>query len=581
MKLASVKIKGFRSIESLELTLQDKGVTFVQGANGAGKSTIFEAIYWGLWGKPIKSTSLSDISTKTEYRTSKWEPTSVEVEFQLKGKSFRVTRTLSDLFIWVDAQLLPIENKADGQAKLEAFLGISSNLFQQGVFFAQKSLRLVDQKDTDKREILESLFDIDISKYASYAKETEQAIRANLNSAIHKIALTEQQLQTKISSYKQNVGIRENFTANIASMVASKRTDLDVQKSDLLLLPNDELELVAPKEVLMTELHALENRYHSNTSLINKVNQKRLNLPLLDETCPTCKQAITWTHEQVAEYDATRAASLVELDKELALLEAEALVICLQKDVKEKERNAYMTKYREYSEAQMRFQAINNKKEQLKTSIAVLEKAIFDLHGMECPVSVQDLETIASEQELLTEALEHWQEVKESLEQKVELYKYWATVGFSNKGIKAYIFQALLSKLNTQLRIYGESLGLYVFLDVKTETKSKNFSIEITTLEGVVKAYDELSGGEQKRVDLIVSFALHDLIVATLVAPSFLVMDEVFEGLDESGLDTAMQLIRSKAETCGVYLITHDIKADISFANILNVKSKNNLTYIY
>ena len=160
---------------------------------------------------------------------------------------------------------------------------------------------------------------------------------------------------------------------------------------------------------------------------------------------------------------------------------------------------------------------------------------------------------------------------------QLERIQWWLDVGFGAKGLKAYIFSAMLSKLNSYVVKYAELLGVRVKFSVDMEKASKPF---LTTcyFEGEDVPYETLSGGEKQRVDVAVAFAMHDL-VSHAANINVLFMDEVFEGLDSEGVEAVYELVRTKAgEGKSVYIITHASELDSSFTKRFTVvydKEKN------
>ena len=95
-----------------------------------------------------------------------------------------------------------------------------------------------------------------------------------------------------------------------------------------------------------------------------------------------------------------------------------------------------------------------------------------------------------------------------------------------------------------------------------------------------VKDYDDLSGGQKLRVDICIAFAMHDLITESSNI-NILVMDEVFEGLDNEGIEIVFELIRGKSETKSVYLITHsDLIDSLNSRSFTFALDSNENTYL-
>lgn len=585
MIINNVTIKGFRSIKDLTFQFSKQGVTFVQGLNGAGKSTIFEALYWGLYGQSIKDSTLAELKTKTEYRDGEWDGTRVIVEFSIDETKYQVFRTLdfgkpaeSSISIYKDHQMVPIENKANAQEILTNIIGINAELFKQSIFFAQKSLRLVDKTDAQKRDILDTLFDVEVDKYIENAKKESQDIST-------KIALIENKYQTAVRSLTglkskkiSDEQILNNFDHNKKLQVDNYKAQILVKEKEISDQPTDIIELVPPAPFDSKLYNEAVGRLNAINTGVSNAEYRLKSLQPVSTTCPTCGGDLK--SEKIAELQAEYDAKVAEYEKIISDNKSQIWKVDL--DIQEQQglKADYDRQVKDFGVLQMQNQALTFKRKQLETELKSLNDMISMVESQTCHVNEGSLMMLGVEIDNLEVSIQTLSTNLAELKMDLDAYQYWASVGFGAKGIKAYIFQAMLTKLNTALRIYGEQLGIYVSFDVKTDTKSKAFSVVIETLDGVKKSYSDLSGGEQRRVDVIVSFALHDLVCDTKQRPSIMVLDEPFEGLDEPGLDIAMQLIRNKAHTLGVYLITHNINVDISWAETMQIKKINNITSI-
>ncbi len=128
-------------------------------------------------------------------------------------------------------------------------------------------------------------------------------------------------------------------------------------------------------------------------------------------------------------------------------------------------------------------------------------------------------------------------------------------------GIKAYVFSAMFSLLNDAVVKYASRLGIMVTFGVDNTKASKPFTTQCY-MNGAQVDYEELSGGQKQRVDIALAFATHD-VVSVNTNVSLLIMDEVFEGLDSSGIETAFDLIRVKAgDAKKVFVISHANEID-------------------
>jgi len=575
MIINNVIIKGFRSIKDLTFQFSKQGVTFVQGLNGAGKSTIFEALYWGLYGQSIKDSTLAELKTKPEYRDGEWEGTRVIVEFSIDETEYQVFRTLdfgkpaeSSISIYKDRQMVPIENKANAQEILTNIIGINAELFKQSIFFAQKSLRLVDKTDAQKRDVLDTLFDVEVDKYIENAKKEAQDVST-------KIALVENKYQTAVRSLTDlkskkisDEQLLNTFDHNKKLQVDNYTAQVSAKEKELSEQPTDIPELVPPVPFDAKLYNEAVSKLNAINTAISNADYRWKSLQPVVTTCPTCGGDLK--PDKISELQADYNAKVAEYEK--IVYDNKAQILKVDLDIMDQQtlKIEYDRQVKEFGVLQMQNQALTFKRKQLETELKGLNDMLAMVASQTCHVNEGSLMMLGVEIDNLESSITTLSSNLAELKRDLDAYQYWASVGFGAKGIKAYIFQAMLTKLNTALRIYGEQLGIYVSFDVKTDTKSKAFSVVIETLDGVKKSYSDLSGGEQRRVDVIVSFALHDLVCDTKQRPSIMVLDEPFEGLDEPGLDIAM----------GVYLITHNINVDISWAETIQIKKVKNITCI-
>lgn len=146
--------------------------------------------------------------------------------------------------------------------------------------------------------------------------------------------------------------------------------------------------------------------------------------------------------------------------------------------------------------------------------------------------------------------------LEEQLVSRVQQAQWWVKTGFGASGLKAYVFSAMLERLNELVVTYADRLGFSVSFGVDLSKPAKPF-VTKCLMEGEEVMFAELSGGQQQRVDLCVAFAMHDLI-AFGAETNLLIMDEPFEGLDEEGMEAAFDLLRVKAAPGKtVFIITH------------------------
>ena len=165
------------------------------------------------------------------------------------------------------------------------------------------------------------------------------------------------------------------------------------------------------------------------------------------------------------------------------------------------------------------------------------------------------------------------------IEDRMEVYQFWLKDVFAVNGLKAYIFKAVLDELNQYTEQYGNKLGCSIRFSLDLEKTSAPFSAICTLGNMVNKDYKEFSGGQKQRLDIVLMFAMHDLLSSS-VDMNILIMDEVFEGLDEHGESDVFELILEKAKGRSVYVISHSQILDTLHSKTIDIVNENGRTKI-
>lgn len=200
-------------------------------------------------------------------------------------------------------------------------------------------------------------------------------------------------------------------------------------------------------------------------------------------------------------------------------------------------------------------------------TIAALEKQIKALESSVFTLGGKLKETQALHGALSAEILALTATVEEK-NAELSKYQYWVDA-FGANGVKAFIFEAMLQLLNAAMEVYAQQLGVRVRFTMSMDTARKGIITQCYKDGGIV-LYDELSGGEKQRVDIVQVFGTHD-VVSGKVGFNILLMDEIFENLDNEGVDAVFDLIRMKlTEDRSIYIITHLVEINTMFARIIN-----------
>lgn len=604
-------IEGFQSFgKRVVFQLDRVGLNLIKGTNGVGKSTIFNAILWCEYGGNLKKS----VETWKEKRPKDYKGTRVVVERTDGEYDYRIVRHLKykgttfgltggdKLMIFkkpVDEPKFGAEHlvgdglhKADMQLIINDQIGMDEKTFLNSIMFGQRVKSLVEAPNADKRKLFEELFALDfIDEAKEKAKEkydeveTERAeLERNLESAEEKILSAK---DTKAEQLK----ILEEFEDNKKERVAEAEKEVKATRKEIDAIPAKrkalekeikkyDLEAVAKKEAELTNLEndykIVRNDYDGAEGRIKKLDRSisdaednilKLNQDLanVETVCPYCsgpikKDKVAETKKAIkdkisAEQSVikTHKADKEKQEKELAALldkksDLDVKVSKLREELSELKKNSQKA-----YELQSELKQLGRDEERLLKELEKQEAKLKKESEAEPPkVDLEKYDKIIeTNQKILEEGADKLKELTE----KSEKIDWWIKKGFGSGGLKSFVFNAMLNQLNIYAQKYANRLGFRVEFSVDMTKASKPFQTLIYDGE-FVRDYEDLSGGQKQRVDVCVAFAMHDLI-SHKADINILVMDEIFEGLDNAGVESAFDLIRQKAEEHSVYLVTH------------------------
>ena len=697
MLIENVEIEGFGSIGELTLNLNTGFITLVKGANGSGKSTMFNALFWALYGSNLKGGAVADVATKEEFRSEDFKGTRVIVRANKNGQEIIIARHLnykgltfgvsggSNLMIQIDGQIQNIRTKDETQKEITRLIGVEENVFLNSVLFGQRMKRFIESSPNEKRETFESIFDFE---YIELMKAKCKTKLDNLNTELSNIATSVQNIESEITLTHREIELQKEF-------IESKTKDLENSKNSV------ESELKAIEDYISKiEIHdepdklpydyeldskvihlkaALSNRPNFDTTAkeaqVKKLQEdianfkletipdfedvpesvndqyqaaslelskskyqlENLNPPVEPTTvCPTCEQSLskekvkdlkTKYEDDLKEYeqtkeklslnielnaklvselneleakrkniisqnaeiqklkdsqakqlsekesierrlvdlkedlqrmleDATKEVEIVEkLKSDLSVLEAEQV-----KNNNAKSHNDTVDKLIRENESSLRL------RESKMTDKVRLEEKLTELKNTKITDNTESL--LSKEVTLFNDREKEW-EKQSKVEKDIEIFTWWGKDALSYSGIKSYVINSALQALNQAIYKYSSRLGISIHFSIDTSKPSKPF-VTTCTMQGVELNYNDFSGGEKVRIDVATAFAIHD-IVSQQTNINILIMDEIFEGLDENGTQDIFDLIRIKSEGRSVFIITHLATIDILYTKVMTI----------
>ena len=578
-----ITIEGFKSIQNMEFEFHESGVYLIKAPNGTGKSTVFEAIYFTLFGKDMKGENLDAVLTLPEYRSPDYRGCRVCLDLYKNGNKYTVTRThkyknegekfgSGSLNVYEDGDSVSERLKRDSQQVVNDILGVSENVFMNSVMFGQNMRRFMETSGEDKKEIFSSFFELD---WIDRARERAAALYSEYTTKEREAQEQERLLQSKIESL---LAERDRYDQYISGFEEDKINKIAGLQNQIDLLPVLEVKTGFNQddfEALKKELEDCRADYltaHSE-NLGRAMEIKRIEADIsrmrdtdIKENCPTCGSAIN--PEVVSKLKAE-----VELGINNARYELGTIVMQDLSDLKTKGEE--LKKHVDAMEIEKTNQDQNNN---LFESIERQKKMIRDL--IEIEKGSQPVHSID-----FTEEINKIQEQIQAVDSgqyktTITALKWWQGTGFAGGGLKAYIVNDILKRLNLIINKYAERLDMSIEIKIDTEKARKGFITSVYKSDGTAVNFQALSGGEKQRINLSISFAIFDMIEMSAGGFNFMVFDEAFNGLDQDGIFEIHQMLKDRAVSKQIIIVTHGDKMDIMHSGIYSLEKINNQTIL-
>lgn len=564
IQFISLHIRGFCSIGECYLQLNQPGITIIKGANGNGKSSIFSALVWCLYGKNIKG--ISNVNTWPESQPKDYKGTYVDVYFQKGEDTYQIIRCLnfkdiledgakgnSRLILIKNAEMVDIKGKNSLQEEITRVLGMSYSLFMNSIMFGQGIKRLIQESNQDKKKIFEEVFDLEYLNIAKgIAIDDRSEILKDLNQVENESKILKAQLLENRETYFKLREQEKSFTKKIKE----KRRALKKEREELTAV------LIKKKKGISEEV---------DKSLPMKIKKVQENIRTTQVSLKEAKQISNQSLDKV-------------VDKIIALLDKGKYNTAKSKLVSIRDAFINIEEYTdELEELRERLASLNQtqiKYEKLKSEC---KDIAYDLASIDEEIRKLGLEkkSVMSPEyrDKIRKIRKKLRKVDEDYHNKVgELndYDWLINDPLGNNGIKAYIFDSSLGFLNKELEKYAEVLGFWIAFEVNLQGARKEF---VTTIEinNHYAEYDELSGGQKQLVNIAMAFAMNQSLTASK-GINIAFLDEVFESLSSDNVEIVCQLIQKVFENKTLFLISHIESLPIRNSRILQVEKENGLS---
>ena len=543
------------------IKLNDQKTTLIVGQNGAGKSTVLDAISFALFGRAHRNINKPQLVNSINGKACK-----VEVEFTVGKNDYRVVRTIkpSKFEIYANGDLLNqnSHNKEYQKVLENNILKLTHKTFHQVVVLGSSSFTPFMQLGAyQRRDVIEDLLDIGVfSKMNMLLKEKNAVLREKVNQTLHSIEIN----QTKTEAQKKYIRDLSKINNDVRkekeeSILKFKNEKLELASEIAQLSKkNTEVGDVINKKWI-TARDSIKDLDKAETETLTTIKKlvKDAQFYEKNETCPTCEQDID---------DQLKERKLQESKVEATELQSRLTQI---KDNKES-----ATSHLEDCDTQLRevvkwSHQMVDKQERIERLDVDIEQAQWDMEDN----SHGDLAEANADYDILTKSYHDLIDTKATLNDQ---YAYNGVIleMLKDTGIKTKIIKQYLPVMNKLINQYLQILDFYVHFDL-----DESFTETIRSRHRDAFSYDSFSEGEKQRIDLALLFTWRQVAkMKNSIATNLLILDETFDSsLDEAGIENLLKILHTLGDDTNVFVISHKGEVlDGKFENKIEfVKDKN------
>jgi DNA repair exonuclease SbcCD ATPase subunit len=553
IQFKNIRWKNFLSTgnQFIEVQLDRTPTTLIIGDNGSGKSTILDALTFGLFSKPFRKINKPQLVNSVNNGG-----TLVEIEFNIGTKAYMVRRGIKkNIFeIFVDGKRLNQDAKiADQQEYLEnTILKLNNKSFTQIVVLGSASFTpFMQLKLTDRRTIIEDLLDIQIfSVMNSLLKFRIAENKESTTNNTVKIELADGHIETSQELINDLKKTKKN-------QIENNLKDIEKNESETNKLNKSIEKLLASisNDDSITKLNQLQKFQEGIERNIMKA-EKDIEFYEQNDTCSTCSQELSEEHK----------TKMIDEHHGLMHKSGTALLQLGNKIVDVKSRQDKVNKIQvTITQQQNQIQAIGQYIIKLRDQITEIENRKDDVE--EKSIKLKELK----------EELKTCIEQRERLSFKKQLYET-ANVLLKDSGIKTRIIKQYLPIMNKLINKYLASMDFFVSFNL-----DDNFNETIKSRHRDEFTYDSFSEGEKMRIDLALLFTWRTIAkMKNSVNTNLLILDEVFDSsLDANGTEEFLTIINNLGGKQNIFIISH--KGDTlndKFRNILKFEKHKNFSRI-
>ena len=552
----TIKWKNFLSTGNqwTEINLNEYETTLIIGTNGAGKSTVLDALTFGLFNKPFRKINKPQLINSQNDKDC-----CVEIEFNVGNNEYKVVRGMKPtLFeIYKNSEKLPqnADSKDDQKYLEQHILKLNYKSFTQIVVLGSSSfVPFMQLPAAGRREVIEDLLDIKIFSFMN------DVIKTKIKDSKDQIKI----LELKESATEEKIDMQQSFINELQERGQKQIDEKDLKIGDLTNQIDQVLEETKTIQNNLTDstqnLELFSNPTEKLRKLGNlkgKLSQKVASITsehkffTENTVCPTCTQGID------ERFRLDRIADAQNKAKELRTGYED-----LENAIKEEEE-----KERQFIALSKEVTSLTYEISQNNIKVSGYQQQIGELRS-----EIQKITEQLKNQNFEHDKLESYQrslsEIQKTLSKKKESMGYYDFIYMLLKdgGVKTKIIKHYLPLINQQVNKYLQMLDFYINFTLDEEFNEK---IKSPIHENF--SYSSFSEGEKMRIDLALLFTWREVArLKNSANTNLLIMDEVFDSsLDGVGTEEFLKIIRYIIKDSNIFVISHKDGLQDKFKNVI------------
>ena len=523
-----------------EIELDKENTTLIVGENGAGKSTILDALSFVLFGKAFRKINKPQLLNSITQKGLL-----VEIEFTVGANNYLIKRGIKPTVFEVyqnDNLLNQTAESKDYQEILEKhILKVNHKSFCQVVVLGSASfIPFMQLTPAQRREVIEDILELEIfttmntvlkSKISEHSSEISKS-NADRRVVEEKIKLTKQHLLQIQNNNEEIINEKKNLIKETDEKISNLQdTYLELENNSKRLNELIQDEMTISKKI--NKLSQLRHQIEAKRAVLDK----DIEFLVKHEGCPTCKQVID------SEF---KSKTILEKNKEIDIIDQGLKELVEQYDLTNNRLNEIIEVYADLTTNKF---DIHKNRTELFSFIEYKNKLNEEINKISIQTSDNNDNKIGDLENELAEILNNYN----SLIDQKSVFHY-ASLLLKDAGIKARIIKQYVPVINKLIGKYLSSMDFFVQFELDeefNETIKSRFRDEFS--------YASFSEGEKMRINLAILFTWRAVAkLRNSVATNILIMDEVFDSsLDTNGTEEFLKIIKDLTSDTNTFIISH------------------------